>query len=314
MRWIAWCVFAAALHGADFAPLSGLDRYRPAPDENPLTPRKIALGRRLFGDRRLSRDGSLSCASCHRPSQAFTDGKRVARGVAGARGDRNVPTIVNRAWGSAFFWDGRAGTLEEQALQPILNSKELGMTAEGILSVVGSPAYARDFRAAFGSRATLTLVARALASYVRTVVSGDSPYDRRTLNPAAQRGMKLFFGKAGCSACHAGPNFTDEQFHNTGVAWRTGSPADIGRAAVTGAAQDQGAFKTPTLRDVARTGPYMHDGSFATLAEVVDYYDRGGQKNAGLDAALRPLHLTAEEKAEIVAFLESLTGRIETGR
>jgi cytochrome c peroxidase len=225
-----------------------------------------------------------------------------------------VPTIVNRVWGTAFFWDGRARTLEEQALQPVLNPQELGMTREGILAVVRSPEYARDFRAAFGSGATLDLVGRAITSYVRTIMSGDSPYDRGALNGAAQRGMKLFFGKAGCSTCHAGPNFTDEQFHNTGVAWRTGSPADIGRAAVTGAVDDRGAFKTPTLRDVARTAPYMHDGSCATLAEVVEYYDRGGQKNPGLDVRIRPLHLAAQEKAEIVAFLESLTGNIATGR
>jgi cytochrome c peroxidase len=163
-------------------------------------------------------------------------------------------------------------------------------------------------------------VARALAADVRTIVAGNSPYDRHVagdraaLSAAAQRGLVLFRGRAGCAACHAGPTFTDEQFHNTGVAWRTGVLTDEGRAQVTHVDDDRGAFNTPTLREIARTGPYMHDGSFATIAEVIDYYDRGARKNPGLDSRIRPLHLPSSEKQDIFAFLNSLTGEIRDGR
>ena len=319
MRFATLLLFAVALHAAAPRLPLGLDLYRPVPEDNRLTPAKIALGRRLFNDRRLSRDGSLSCAGCHDPRRAFVYGRRVAQGVDGARGDRNVPIIVNRAWGASFFLDGRAATLEQQVLQPILDPRELAMTADGVLALARS-AYRSQFRAAFGSEPTMDHVARALASYVRTIVAGDSPYDRylagdrSALSEAAQRGLALFRGKAGCSGCHISPNFTDEQFHNTGVAWRTGALADEGRARVTGAPEDRGAFKTPTLREVTRTAPYMHDGSFAALDRVIDYYDRGGQKNPGLDTRLRPLHLSAVEKQDLLVFLGTLAGRITDGR
>lgn len=329
----------------------GLDLYRPVPEANPLTSEKIVLGRQLFRDRRLSRDGSLSCSSCHDPGRAFTDGRVVARGIGGARGERNVPTIVNRAWGTSFFWDGRAATLEQQVVQPILHPDELAMTPESVLALVRSARYRSRFEAAFGlevrlkpdtttvmaattvtattvsntpvtpdAERALDLVSRALASYVRTIVSGDSPYDRfvagdRTaLSGAARRGLTLFRGRANCSACHVGPTFTDEQFHNTGVAWRTGAVTDQGRASVSKQAEDRGAFKTPTLREVSRTAPYMHDGGIGTLDEVVDYYDRGGQRNPGLDPKLRPLRLSPSDKQDVVAFLLSLTGTIRDGQ
>ena len=307
--------FSAAKSGL---PL-GLDLYRPVPEENRLTSKKIALGRRLFNDRRLSRDGSLSCAGCHDPRRAYTDGRTVAEGVGHARGDRNVPSIVNRAWGRSFFWDGRAATLEQQVVQPIVNPIELAMTPTAVLALARSDRYRRQFAAAFGTEPTIDDVARALASYVRTIVTGDSPYDRyaagdrSALGTSAQRGLGIFRGKGGCTACHVGPTFTDEQFHNTGVAWRTGVLTDEGRARVTHADKDRGAFKTPTLRKVARTAPYMHDGSFATLDEVIDYYDKGGQKNPGLDPELRPLHLSAADKQDLHAFLTSLAGDIRDG-
>jgi cytochrome c peroxidase len=316
----------------------GLDLYRPVPESNPLTPEKIALGRRLFHDRRLSRDGSLSCASCHDPRRAFTDGRVVAIGVGGARGRRNVPAIVNRAWGASFFWDGRAATLEQQALEPILNPRELASSSAAVVALARSRPYRADFRAAFGADPELEQVARALASYVRTIVSGEAPYDRymagdrAALSEAARYGFALFTGKAGCSSCHTGPTFTDEQFHNTGVAWRGPStastnsrqavartsgqeagPRDLGRASVTGAYDDRGAFKTPTLRELTRTAPYMHDGSFATLDEVIEFYDRGGAQNPGLDVKLRPLHLTPADRKNLLAFLQSLTGRVRDG-
>jgi cytochrome c peroxidase len=318
-------VTASAPRAAAIRPLLGLDLYRPAPETNPLTPERIALGRRLFGDRRLSRDDSLSCASCHDPRRAFTDGRRVARGVGKALGTRNTPAILNRAWGRSFFWDGRAATLEQQVLEPILNPRELAMTPAAVLGVSRSSRYRPQFVLAFGRDPTIVDVARALASYVRSIEAGDSVYDRYVagdrgaLSASARRGLSLFQGKAGCTACHTGPLLSDESFHNTGVAWRRVSrtravPSDEGRAQITHAPEDRGAFKTPTLREVSRTAPYMHDGSFADLAEVIEYYDRGGEPNPQLDPKMRPLHLSAEDKRDLVAFLRGLTGGVRDGR
>jgi cytochrome c peroxidase len=251
-----------------------------------------------------------------------------------------VPTIVNRAWGRSFFWDGRAPTLEAQVLQPILDSAELAMSAGNVVALAKSPAYRDRFAAAFGHAAppfpsvsgfrandpfeglsgddanTLRRVASALAAYVRTIQSGDSPYDRylhgdhSALNASAARGLGIFRGKGGCLGCHVGPLLSDEAFHNTGVAWRSGAVTDEGRARVTGVADDRGAFKTPSLREVARTAPYMHDGSFSTLEDVVEYYDRGGAQNPALDNRVRPLNLAPSEKRDLSAFLRALSGRI----
>jgi len=313
MRFAAIFALAVALHAAGPRWPAGLDLYRPVPEDNRLTAAKIALGKRLFNDRWLSRDGSLSCASCHDRRKSFTDGWTVAEGVGGARGERNVPTIVNRAWGSRFLLDGRAATLEEQALLPIFNPKELGMTPEAVLELLRSSRYRSEFLTAFGDEPSLENASRALASYMRTILSGDSTHDRHVLSVSAQRGLGLFRGKARCTACHGGPNFTDEEFHNTGVAWRTGIVTDEGRAAITHVAGDRGAFKTPTLREVSRTAPYMHDGSAASLDEVIEFYDGGGQRNPGLDSKIRPLHLTGGEKQDLLAFLKSLAGRIQDG-
>lgn len=278
-------------------PPRGLDLYMPVPDANPLTPQKIALGRRLFFDKRLSLDGTRACASCHDPKLAFSDGRKVARGIDGQEGTRSAPAIINRGYGKTFFWDGRAKTLEEQALEPILNPKELGMTEAEIERRTGLK---------------IDDVTAALASYVRTIRSGDSPFDRyaagnqRALSDLEKAGLALFRGKARCNTCHIGPNFSDEQFHNTGIAWRDGRLVDQGAG--------EGKFKVPTLREIARTAPYMHDGSLATLEDVVDYYDRGGNMNPGLDEDLRPLHLSPEEKRALVAFLRSLSGSIREGK
>jgi cytochrome c peroxidase len=297
----------------------GLELYRPIPSDNRLTSAKIALGRRLFFDRRLSRDGTHSCASCHEPQRAFTDGRAVAQGIGGTRGRRNSPTLVNRAWGSSFFFDGRARSLEDLALQPILDPTELGSTADAVLSLARS-SYRSRFRAAFDAEPSLELIAKALASYLRTIVDGDSAFDRfavgndSALTTSARRGRTLFNGKAGCGQCHSGTNLTDDEFHNTGVAWRTGVLTDEGRAGVTSAPADRGAFKTPTLREISRTAPYMHDGSLMSLPQVIEYYDTGGAKNPSLDPKLRVLHLSPTEKADLAAFLNSLTGRIHEGR
>ena len=282
----------------------GLDIYMPVPEDNPLTREKVALGRRLFFDRRLSLDRTLSCASCHHPKRAFTDGRAVAVGVLGRKGTRSAPTLVNRGYGASHFWDGRAPTLEKQVLEPILSAKELNMTFEEVAARVG-----------MGPED----VSRALASYVRSIRSGDSSFDRylhgdrNALSEQQRRGLNLFRGKANCSACHVGPNFTDEGFHNTGVAWRDRVLLDAGRFTVTAKPVDRGAFKTPTLREVARTAPYMHDGSLATLEQVIDHYDRGGNPNPALDPDLRPLRLNPEEKQALIAFLRSLSGKIHEG-
>jgi cytochrome c peroxidase len=277
-------------------PPLGLDAFMPVPESNPLTPEKIALGRQLFFDKRLSRDGTLACATCHDPRRAFSDGRRLARGIGGAAGARNVPAIVNRGYGSSFFWDGRAATLEQQALEPILNPKELGLS---ILELERR------------THLRAPQVAQALASFVRTIRSGGAPFDRyvagdsAALNPLQQAGLRLFRGKGNCIACHVGPNFTDEGFHNTGVAWRAQRLADQGRG--------HGAFKTPTLREVARTAPYMHDGSLATLDDVVEFYSEGGRRNPYLDPEIQPRRFTADEKRALVAFLRSLNGKVSEG-
>jgi cytochrome c peroxidase len=298
------------------APL-GLDVYRPIPADNPLTPAKIALGRRLFEDRRLSQDGTVACATCHDPSRAFTDGRAVAIGVGGLAGRRNAPTLVNRAYGRSFFWDGRAASLEQQVVQPLLDPREMAAAPDAVVTFLRRDgAYRRQFTAAIGRDPQWDDVARALASYVRTIRSGDSRYDRyrygtpSALTPQEQRGMRLFLEKANCWSCHSGPNLSDERFHNTGIAFRGEELLDAVRFAVTQHPRDRGAFKTPTLRDVARTAPYMHDGSVATLNGVVEYYDRGGNANPGLDTLIRSLRMSVEEKRDLVAFLRSLSGRI----
>lgn len=292
----------------------------PLPEDNPLTPEKVALGRRLFFDPILSRDYTLSCASCHDPRRTFTDGRAIAIGVSGRRGTRNAPALLNRGYGAAQFWDSRAASLEEQALQPIQNPKEFDMTLEEVIARLNHDSeYPALFQAAFGREVNAQDLARALASYVRTILSGDAPVDRYlngerdALSTQSQQGLRLFRGKANCTACHLGPTFSDEQFHNTGIAWRDGEWLDPGRFAVTGKEEERGAFKTPTLREVARTAPYMHAGSLATLEEVIEFYNRGGNANPYLDPELRSLRLTAEEKQALLAFLQSLTGTIREG-
>ena len=277
----------------------GLDLYMPVPEDNPITEEKIALGRRLFFDRRLSRDGSIACTTCHDPNRAFSTAAAVATGIGGRQGRRNAPAIVNRGYGRAFFWDARVRTLEEQVLKPIEDPNEMDVAVAEAAKRVGIASEE---------------LSRALASYVRSIMSGNSPYDRfvngdRTaLSAEQQAGLRIFRGKGNCTACHVGPNFTNERLHNTGVAWRPSSSGPAGRYADDGAGN--GTFKTPTLREVARTAPYMHDGSVATLNDVVHFYDRGGNANPFLDPELRPLRLTEPEQRALVSFLESLSGTV----
>jgi cytochrome c peroxidase len=283
----------------------------PTADTPSWTPGIAALGKRLFYEKRLSRDGSVSCATCHDPDRAFTDGLPRARGVQGRTGPRNTPTIVNRGIGRAQFWDGRAPTLEHQALGPIEAAVEMDLPlAEALARLEQDASYRQAFQAAFDGGPSADRLARAIAAYERTIYSVDSPFDRflagseDALSPEARRGLTLFGGKARCGECHTGPNFTDELFHTLGLA------GDAGRGTVTKAPADEAAFKTPTLREVAKTAPYMHDGSLATLEEVVEYYDRGGTPHPNLSPKITKLSLTAQEKSDLVAFLRALSGTI----
>ena len=292
----------------------GLDEYYPVPETNPLTRDKIELGRRLFFDPLLSANGTVACASCHQPELAFADTVAFSAGVAGRRAVRNTPSLLNRAYGKAMFFDARARTLEEAVLQPIQNPNEMDLTLDELVSRLRHrERYAEQFARVFADGVVAQNIARALASYVRTLRSGGAPIDRflhgnRTaLSSAAQVGMRLFNGRANCVACHVGPTFSDEKLHNTGVSWGAG---DVGRYAVTSDDSDRGGFKTPSLRNVALTAPYMHDGSVTTLQEVIGHYVRGGTANPLLDPEIKPLTLTGEEKRNLIAFLRSLTGSI----
>jgi cytochrome c peroxidase len=297
--------------GAVVATPLGLDVVVPTPVGNPTTAEKVELGLRLFFDGLLSRDGSVACASCHRPERAFTDERRFSPGVDGRTTNRNAPTLVNRGYGWAFFWDGRARSLEEAVLMPIRHPSELDLTFPELLRRLGSdPGYVALFASAFpGEAMTEELVARALSAYLRTILSGDAPIDRfaagdtMAISAAARRGRRLFLGSAGCGTCHPGPTFTDERFHNTGVSWGSG---DLGRFVVTGAASDRGRFKTPTLRNVTRTAPYMHDGSKATLEEIIEFYSRVEGANPNLDPSIRRFTLTGQEKSDLLEFLGTL--------
>jgi cytochrome c peroxidase len=299
----------------------GMPLYMPGALDVLLQSRVADLGRLLFFDRRLSRDRSVSCASCHDPARAFTDGRAVSTGVTGRTGRRNAPTLVNRAWGDAQFWDGRVASLREQVLHPIEDPDEMGFTRHGAAArIAADPALAARFAEVLDDSVHAASLARTLAAYIASIIAGDAPFDRwaagdtLAIGAEARRGRRLFDGRARCSACHRGPNFTDERFHNTGVAWRDGGvPADSGRFVVTGRERDIGAFKTPTLREIARTAPYMHDGSIATLEAVVDFYDRGGISNPYLHPELQPLGLSGGEKQALVAFLRTLSGRIRDG-
>lgn len=311
---IVCAIFSASPEGVEKLPLPELYRAL-APQPLPAwRSASAALGRRLYKEKRLSADGTVSCESCHDLTRAFTDGKPRGVGVRGQVGGRNTPTLINRTLGKTHFWDGRARTLEEQALGPLENPIEMARPrAEAVDFLNRTPEYRDEFKRVFGGPATPERLAQAFADYERTIYSVDSPFDRylkgeeSALSPAARRGLSLFGRKARCSDCHSGANFSDERFHNLGV------DRDPGRSAVTKDPKDLGAFKTPTLREVALTGPYMHDGSMSTLREVIDFYDQGGNPNPGLDPKMVPLKLSESEKADLEAFLRALSGRIVEG-
>lgn len=324
------------------------------PNDNPQSPAKVELGRQLFFDKRLSADGSVSCGTCHDPKLAFTDGRKTAEGIRGRRGARNTPTVLNAMFNSTMFWDGRADSLEEQAMQPLVNADEMGnLSHEQVRKRLAAiTEYVEQFQAVFGGPVTIDLVAKAIASYERTLVSANSPFDRflqgdrSDMSESAQRGFNLFRTKARCSVCHnvnqSFPFFTDGNYRNTGVAANLAGfgslskqaitasldnlsarrsrerevfamldeqegKSELGRFLVSGSSLDIGAFRTSSLRNVELTAPYFHDGSAATLADVVRYYVRGGNQNAIRDWELQPINLTQAEQIDLIEFLKALT-------
>ncbi len=308
------------------------------PISNPITKGRYELGRQLYFDPRVSLDGTVSCATCHNPDKGWTDSMPVSTGIDGQTGSRSAPTVINTVYGKTMFWDGRAPSLEGQAQGPIQNPIEMGKQSykEIIERLRKIPGYHEQFQKVFGTTVTLDGMAKAIATFERVAaLSGNSKYDRyrdgdlKALSDSEKRGMILFglrkdddddfktdipLQKAKCTVCHIGHNFTDEVFHNLGIGWDAARKqfADLGRWAVEpyGARYDgsMGAFKTPTVRDAARTAPYMHDGSLDTLEQVVDHYDKGGTPNPALDKDMTPLKLTPTEKADLVAFMKALTG------
>lgn len=320
------------------------------PKDNPMTAEKVALGRDLFFDKRLSADGTISCASCHEPERAFSDGKPVAEGIKGRRGTRNSPTLLNAMFNTGQFWDGRAESLEAQARLPLINPDEMGdQTYEQVLARLrAEPDYTKKFERVFGGAITIDAVARAISTYERTLVAGNSPFDRYqagdtgALTSAARNGMILFRGRARCNVCHtvnqgfgAYPFLSDGNYRNTGVAAgaagfaplsrramqvagdfkpslldelsRQAGSQLLGRFLITGNTLDIGAFRTPSLRNVELTAPYFHDGSAATLADVVKFYVKGGNENAFRDWQLEAVDLNEDEQRDLVEFLKALT-------
>lgn len=276
------------------------------PADNPLTQDKVDLGRLLFFDRRLSADDSVSCATCHAPEKAFADNVRVSTGLNGRQGTRNTPAVINRIGDSEQLRDGRAGTLEEQAKIPLISPLELGMPDyEAVVEKVkGISGYRVLFEKAFGGEVNIEDLAKALASFERTIVSFNSRWDQfitgneAVLTDSEMRGLIVFQGKGRCVQCHSGWNLADEKYHNIGVGWDLPEP-DEGRFVVTNNDKDRGAFRTPTLRDIAHTAPYMHDGRFDTLEQVVEYYSSGVIANPYLDVEMRRSNLSFEETLEL---------------
>lgn len=285
------------------------------PADNPYSAARVELGRNLFFDPRLSLNGKVACATCHPPEHAFAGGDPPPRGVTATPLRRRAPTLINRAYGRSQFLDGRAATLEAQITGPMSAPDEMGaspLTAAAAVS--GIAGYARLFEEAFGDRQiTFDRIVKAIASFERTILSGNSPYDRylngdkHALTPGARRGLDIFERSGECLECHSGYNFTDEKFASLGIG-PDGHPPDLGLAGITGKRRDEGKFKVPTLREVVHTGPYMHDGRDRTLDDVLEFYRKGGQPGPRLDSRIAPFFLDAPAKANLMEFLESLSG------
>lgn len=321
------------------------------PEDNPITRAKVELGRQLYFDRRLSKGNEVSCADCHHPSTGYSANTQFGVGIKGQTGNRNSPTSMNRILSTLQFWDGRAKDLEAQAVGPIANPIEMGNSHETCVQFLSAnPVYRAQFEKIFGRAPNVDDVGRAIATFERVIVTGNSPYDYQAevdrldqyleseqltdmevlkqeepeiyaqytaakktaaanpMSESARRGQKLFFSKeANCAACHVGVNFTDEKFHNLGVGMDKADP-DLGRFKETGDEKDKGAFKTPSLRNIAQHAPYMHDGSQKTLMEVVEWYVKGGHPNPYLSDKIKKFEASEQDKQDLVAFMESLTG------
>jgi cytochrome c peroxidase len=326
-------------------------------DKNPLTRAKIELGRQLYFDTRLSSDNTISCASCHHPDEGFGKHTKFGVGVGGQMGGRNSPISYNRILSSLQFWDGRAESLEAQAVGPIQNPIEMGNTHESCVACLqGIPGYTKQFKAIFGADTiTIDHVGQAIASFERVLVTGTSPFDyaealrpfkaltaedladlqaddkasyakyeaavsgakAHPMSDSASRGRELFFSeRVGCATCHVGANLADEKYHNLGIGMDAKEP-DLGRFVVTKVEAEKGAFKTPTIRNVEHSAPYMHDGSLTTLLEVVEHYNKGGTPNKWLSDKIKPLKLTDQEKTDLVEFMKACSGpfpKVQAGR
>ncbi len=327
-RWLIWTLFLlAALVGAgprrgtsaesgvSSGQLVPLPQEVPAPEDNPTTPAKVELGKKLFFDPRLSGTNDMSCATCHLPEKAYADGLALSPGAGGRKLERNTPTCLNVGLLPSLFWDGRAETLEDQALIPIQSDVEMNQDLDDLEAELSAiPGYVREFQDVFGTKPDRRGIAKALAAFQRTLMSGPSPFDRYlrgdkdALSADAKRGMELFQGDAGCIECHHGPLLSDGNYYRLGVSYR-----DEGRAKVTGKSQDKARFRTPSLRNVAETAPYMHDGSLETLRDVVTFYYRGIPAAGPGGITPDTSALTGQSFSEIdllVAFLESVSGEV----
>ena len=286
----------------------------PFPKDNPYTPEKAALGKKLYFDTRLSASSAQSCASCHSPSYGWGDGLAVGVGHGMQKLGRHSPTVINAAWGDIFMWDGRLATLEEQALGPIQSEGEMNMPLDRLMKRLNSiPEYKTIFAHVFADEGmTPQTLAKAIATYERTIISEGAPFDawvegdEKAISDEAKHGFALFNGKAHCASCHEGWNFTNDGFQDIGL-----PGDDVGRGQfVPGVIKMVHAFKTPGLREIARRAPYMHDGSLATLDDVVEHYNWGGAARPSRADLMTPLGLTDQEKTELVAFLKTLSSNL----
>jgi cytochrome c peroxidase len=287
------------------------------PDDEPPSELEVMLGKTLFFDTRLSINHKQSCASCHNPDLGFSDGMASGIGSMGGSLERNTPHIYNLAWSNSMFWDGRMDTLEQQALGPIEAEGEMNMPLNKLLPRLNAvPYYQKTFRQVYGeSGITKTNLSKAIAAFERTIISDNSSFDRyiggdkMAMSPSQIRGLAIFTGKANCTACHDGVNFTDDSFHNIGV-----GDKDQGRGGVNADKSMIGAFKTPGLRNITLSAPYLHNGSAASLEEVIELYDRGGNTTIGLDKLIKPLKLTKQDKFDLLSFLGALTSPVSIER
>ena len=294
-----------------------LPKTPPSPADNQPSAARIELGKQLFFDPRLSSERNLSCASCHSPLFGWSDGLPTAKGFKSKVLGRASPTVINSGYTTIQMWDGRRATLEDQAMGPMESMDEMAMNLESLFTWLNSnPSYKAAFAKAYpGEAIDKTTTSKAIASYERTLISADSPFDhwlrgdKKAMNASQVRGFRLFTdpAKGNCAACHSAPNFTDNGFHNIGLAAYGQPNPDVGRFAIKPIASLKGAFKTPTLRDIALTAPYFHDGSATTLTEVVEHYNKGGVTKTDLSTNIKPLNLSADEVKDLVLFLHALT-------